>query len=185
MTSTETETWTTDRCAAEWGVAASTWRDAVADGRAPRPLPGFDEQRRRRWDPDTVRDWARPGRGARTDLSAPVLTDDAREVAAMLAELVAVHGPTVPRERLREMWLDTYPEDGATAHLPAGTIRRRATRQGARGDGKAHTAGTYVRRRLGKALVALERAGAVTRVGGRVVRVVDDGLLGEISEGTP
>lgn len=51
---TDEETWTADRCAQEWQIQPSTWRDYVAKGYAPKPLPGFDEQRRRRWDPATV-----------------------------------------------------------------------------------------------------------------------------------
>lgn len=66
------ETWTADQCAAEWGgISPSTWRAYVAQGRAPEPLPGYDEQRRRRWDPEQVRSWPRPGRGHRTDLHGP------------------------------------------------------------------------------------------------------------------
>lgn len=63
-----TEMWTVERCAQEWGITPGTWRSYVASGHAPRPLPGFDEQRRRRWDPNVVRNYPRPGRGARTDL---------------------------------------------------------------------------------------------------------------------
>lgn len=62
------DTWTVDQCAATWGVKPSTWRKYVASGFAPAPLDGYDDQRRRRWDPDTVRMFPRPGRGARTDL---------------------------------------------------------------------------------------------------------------------
>lgn len=68
------ETWTADQCAAAWGIKPSTWRDYVSSGYAPRPLPGYDEQRRRRWNPDEVRNWPRPGRGKRTDLPPPLLT---------------------------------------------------------------------------------------------------------------
>jgi hypothetical protein len=68
--SRDKQTWTADRCAEEWGgIALSTWRSYVSTGRAPKPLPGYDEQRRRRWDPESVRSWKRPGRGARTDLT--------------------------------------------------------------------------------------------------------------------
>lgn len=63
-----TDTWTADQCATAWGVEPSTWRAYVATGRAPKPLPGYDEQRRRRWDADAVRNFQRPGRGRRTDL---------------------------------------------------------------------------------------------------------------------
>jgi hypothetical protein len=66
------ETWTADQCAAEWGgISPSTWRAYVSQGRAPQPLPGYDEQRRRRWDPAVVRaaKERRPGQGRRTDLT--------------------------------------------------------------------------------------------------------------------
>lgn len=59
-----------DQCADCWQISPKTWRAYVATDRAPRPLPGYDEQRRRRWDPATVRDYPRPGRGQRTDLTA-------------------------------------------------------------------------------------------------------------------
>jgi hypothetical protein len=62
------DTWTAAECAAEWGVTPATWRKYVSDKRAPRPLPGYDEQRRRRWDVEAVRTFPRPGRGHRTDL---------------------------------------------------------------------------------------------------------------------
>lgn len=64
------ETWTVEQCAQEWGISPSSWRVYVGAGRAPKPLPGYDEQRRRRWDPEQVRQakGRRPGRGARTDL---------------------------------------------------------------------------------------------------------------------
>lgn len=69
--------WTVAECAAAWGVKPSTWRDYVAKGYAPEPLPYYDEQRRRRWDPEQVRAALarRPGRGARTDLSSSTPTD--------------------------------------------------------------------------------------------------------------
>lgn len=64
-----TETWTADECAAAWGIKPSTWRAYVSQGRAPKPLPGYDEQRRRRWDSDAARSWKRAGQGRRTDLT--------------------------------------------------------------------------------------------------------------------
>lgn len=79
------ETWTADRCAAEWGVSESSWRSYVATGRAPAPLPGYDEQRRRRWNPSTVREYPRPGQGQRTDLTA-------RRIGEMLALAKAIAG---------------------------------------------------------------------------------------------
>jgi hypothetical protein len=65
---TSHETWTADQCATAWGVKTPTWLGYVSRGQAPGPLPGYDEQRRRRWDADTVRAYERPGRGRRTDL---------------------------------------------------------------------------------------------------------------------
>ncbi len=67
---TVAETWTVQQCAAAWDVKPSTWRDYVAKGYAPKPLPGYDEQRRRLWLADEVRNWSRTGRGARSDLRA-------------------------------------------------------------------------------------------------------------------
>jgi len=63
------ETWTVDECAAEWSIVPSTWRSYVRAGRAPQPLLGYDEKRRRLWDAEAVRNWPRPGQGARSDLS--------------------------------------------------------------------------------------------------------------------
>ena len=34
--------WTAQQCAAHTGITTSTWRDYVADHRAPAPLPGYD-----------------------------------------------------------------------------------------------------------------------------------------------
>lgn len=64
-------TWTAEQCAQHWQIQMSTWRDYVSRDYAPQPLPGFDDQRRRRWDPDAVKEsYAhRPGRGARTDIA--------------------------------------------------------------------------------------------------------------------
>lgn len=64
-------TWTAEQCADYWGIQMSTWRDYVSRDYAPQALPGFDEQRRRRWDPDAVKAAfdKRPGRGARTDIT--------------------------------------------------------------------------------------------------------------------
>ena len=66
----ERETWTVEQCAAAWGIKPATWRDAVSDGRAPQPLDGFDNDRKRRWDAEAVRNFPRPGQGRRNDLSA-------------------------------------------------------------------------------------------------------------------
>ncbi len=61
------ETWTVDQCADAWDISPVTWRSYVSRGIAPAPLPGYDEQRRRRWDADAVQaaHAARRGRGWR------------------------------------------------------------------------------------------------------------------------
>lgn len=73
---TSPETWTVQQCADEWGVRPSTWRDYVAKGYAPKPLPGYDEQRRRIWNAEEVRSWPRKGQGARSDLQQPASGSD-------------------------------------------------------------------------------------------------------------
>lgn len=67
------ETWTATECAEFCGLARDTWTSYVSRGQAPKPLPGFDEQRQRRWSAELVREWQanRPGPGARTDLKKP------------------------------------------------------------------------------------------------------------------
>jgi predicted DNA-binding transcriptional regulator AlpA len=63
-----TDQLSSQEAAALAGIAASTWRDYVADGRAPKPdgkIGGSNW-----WYRSTVEQWNanRPGRGARTDL---------------------------------------------------------------------------------------------------------------------
>lgn len=67
--SDDPDNWTVKQCAEHCGITEVTWRSYVSDGRAPAPLPGYDERRRRRWSPQAVRQWHadRPGAGARTD----------------------------------------------------------------------------------------------------------------------
>ena len=57
--------------AARAGVTEGTWRGYVARGQAPRPGRLNPETGRPEWLRDTVETWlaARPGRGARTDLT--------------------------------------------------------------------------------------------------------------------
>lgn len=85
--STEPETWTVKDCADAWEITPATWRKYVSDDRAPQPLPGYDEQRQRRWDPETVRSFPRPGRGARTDVTAQRI-GELMALARTLAEAV-------------------------------------------------------------------------------------------------
>lgn len=66
------DTWTAQECAEFWGLTNfRSWHDKVAKGYAPRPLPGFDEQRHRRWYIADVKAAKanRVGQGARTDLT--------------------------------------------------------------------------------------------------------------------
>lgn len=176
-------TWTATQCAAEWGIAESTWRAAVADGRAPAPL-GYDPVTGLRiWDAAQVRDYPRPGRGARTDL--PSWPATVGELAALLIDLADLYGPTIPRGRIRREWLTVYPEDGSTAPMSPAAVARRATRQGERGDGKPTTAGTRARKRISGGLAVLEREGAITRVGTTTVAVLDHARLAEIASEAP
>lgn len=85
-------TWTSDECARAWGVKTQTWLGYVARGQAPEPLPGLDEQRRRRWDPEQVRAFTRPGVGrsrAGAGPSAQALLAQMREVADQVEQLRA------------------------------------------------------------------------------------------------
>jgi hypothetical protein len=69
------EEWTADRCATQWGILPRTWHSYVARGQAPKPARHVG--RTPLWDADAVRDWPRPGRGARTDL--PTSKEDRRD----------------------------------------------------------------------------------------------------------
>ena len=58
------ERWIAEQCATHAGITTSTWRDYVADHRAPAALPGYDpDTGRKTWDEATVRAWhtGRPG----------------------------------------------------------------------------------------------------------------------------
>jgi hypothetical protein len=90
MTITGTETWTSHECAQAWGVKTPTWLGYVTRGQAPEPLPGHDEQGRRRWDPDVVRAFPRPGAGRARSGAGPeaeALLDEMREVAEGIERL--------------------------------------------------------------------------------------------------
>lgn len=82
--------WTSDECAEAWGVKTPTWLSYVARGQAPEPLPGLDDRRRRRWDPEQVRTFPRPGVGrSRTGAGpeAEAILAEMREVAEQLDRL--------------------------------------------------------------------------------------------------
>lgn len=64
-------TWTSAECAAAWGVLPATWLGYVSRGQAPPPLPGADEDGRKRWDPDSVRAFPRPGAGRSRAAATP------------------------------------------------------------------------------------------------------------------
>ena len=64
-------TWTSAECAAACGVQPATWLGYVSRGQAPPPLPDPDERGRRRWDPDAVRAFPRPGVGRSRAAATP------------------------------------------------------------------------------------------------------------------
>jgi hypothetical protein len=71
-------------------VKTTTWLGYVSRGQAPQPLPGRDEQGRRRWDADEVRSFPRPGVGrsrAGASPEAEALLAQMREVADAIEEL--------------------------------------------------------------------------------------------------
>ena len=86
------QTWTSEECAEAWGVKTQTWLGYVARGQAPEALPGLDEARRRRWDPEQVRTFPRPGVGRSRSGAGPeaeALLAEMREVAQELDRLRA------------------------------------------------------------------------------------------------
>lgn len=96
------DAWTKEQCAECWGIKLSTWESYCSAGLTPAPLPGVDEQRRRRWDPDEVKAVAltRPGsghdRGGRRRARVGVGGRD--EMARGLAEQWANSGGWVSEE---------------------------------------------------------------------------------------
>jgi hypothetical protein len=77
------DTWTSAECAEAWGVKTATWLGYVARSQAPEPLPGLDERRRRRWDPEQVRSFPRPGVGRSRAGAGP----DAEALLSQMAEV--------------------------------------------------------------------------------------------------
>lgn len=82
-------TWSSRECAEEWGVKTPTWLSYVSRGQAPPPLPGAGGGPRR-WDPDAVRAFPRPGVGRSRSGAGP-------EAEALLAEMTEV------AERIEEL----------------------------------------------------------------------------------
>ncbi len=88
--------WTAQQCAEAWGVRVPTFLAYVSRGQAPAPLPDPGPDGRRRWDPDALRSWPRPGAGrsrAGATPEATALLDALRAAAdgppARQAELLA------------------------------------------------------------------------------------------------
>jgi hypothetical protein len=93
-------TWTSEQCAEAWGVKTQTWLGYVSRGQAPEALPGLDDLRRKRWDPEKVRSFPRPGAGrsrAGAGAESEALLARMREVAEQIELL---------RERQRALLLD-------------------------------------------------------------------------------
>jgi DNA-directed RNA polymerase specialized sigma24 family protein len=91
------DTWTSAECAAAWGVQPATWLGYVSRGQAPPPLPGTDERGRRRWDPDAVRAFPRPGAGRSRAAATPENTALLDAMTRLADELDAL------RDRQREL----------------------------------------------------------------------------------
>ena len=148
------ERWTADQCATHAGITTSTWRDYVADHRAPAPLPGYDPHTgRKTWDPTTVRSWhsARPGQGARTDLTylpdphgQPVFISPITiTTATLLHNLAGAEATTVTKSALRQQWTQQLANHNQTPPLPPCLPNTPTTRQ------------------IKKALDALKKLGAI------------------------
>lgn len=91
------ETWTSDECAAFWGVKTPTFLGYVSRGQAPAPLERTGG-RRKLWDAGEVRAFPRPGAGhsrAGAGAEAEALLDEMRASAA-----------AGDRERQRELLAD-------------------------------------------------------------------------------
>ena len=168
------ERWTAKQCAAHVGIGVSTWRDYVADHRAPAPLSGYDpDTGRKTWDPVTVRAWhaGRPGQGARTDLTYlpgadghPVFVSAATMTAAVLLRDLA-NTPatiTIPRPALRQRWAEHFPDHNHTPPLPQRATNTAATRQ------------------INNALAALDKLGAI-RHDRRHITITDHAILTQIA----
>jgi hypothetical protein len=170
------ERWTADQCATHAGITTSTWRDYVADHRAPAPLPGYDpDTGRKTWDPATVRDWHahRPGQGARTDLTylpspdgQPVFINPTTiTTATLLRDLAGAAGATITKSALRQRWAQQFDDNNHTPPLPQ--------------PGR-DTTNTPTTRQITKALGALHKLGAIHH-DRHYITITDDALLTRIT----
>ena len=93
----DVEVWTSDECAAAWGVKTTTWLGYVSRGQAPPPLEERADRGRRLWDASAVRAFPRPGAGRSRAGAGP-------EAEALLAEMrAAAEGGKELRDRQREL----------------------------------------------------------------------------------
>jgi hypothetical protein len=170
------ERWTAEQCADHTGITTSTWRDYVADHRAPTPLPGYDpDTGRKTWDPTTVRTWQshRPGQGARTDLTYlpdphghPIpLNTTTITTATLLTTLTGPHTTTITRTALRQQWAQQFPDNNHNQPLP---------------QHNSHTTNTPTTRRINKALNTLNKLGAIQH-DRRHITITDHTLLTRIA----
>jgi len=168
--------WTAQQCAVHTGITTSTWRDYVADHRAPAPRPGYDpDTGRKTWDPDTVRAWhaGRPGQGARTDLTylpstsgQPVFINPTTiTTATLLRDLTHAAGATITKTALRHHWAQRFPDHDEPPPLPQPT---------------RDTPSIPTTRQITKALGALTRLGAIHH-DRRHITITDHTLLTQIA----
>lgn len=168
--------WTAQQCATHAGITTSTWRDYVADHRAPAPLPGYDPNTgRKTWDPDTVRTWHahRPGQGARTDLThlpgtdgQPVFINPTTiTTATLLRDLASAANTTITKTALRHHWAQQCPDDNHPPPLP------RPTR---------HGPNIPTTRQIATTLGALTKLGAIQH-DRRHITITDHALLAQIA----
>ncbi|MGI5129637.1 helix-turn-helix domain-containing protein [Pseudonocardia sp. CA-107938] len=78
------ETWSSAECAAAWGIKPATWLGYVSRGQAPAPLAGPGP---RRWDPEAVQSFPRPGVGRSRAGATPAATELLDRMRAVAAEL--------------------------------------------------------------------------------------------------
>lgn len=165
------ERWTAEQCAEHVGTTTSTWRDYVADHRAPAPLPGYNPHTgRKTWDATAVQAWhsSRPGQGARTDLTylpgtdgQPVfISPTTITIATLLRDLAGAEGTTVTKSALRQQWAQQFADDNQTS--PPQTTNTATTRQ------------------ITKALNALNKLGAINH-DRRHITIINDVILAHIA----